>query len=70
MLQNLVDDRLILDTGDYFSFAATLRTDRHVDVEHALQVLRSVHSLVVVFWCFFFALWRGSLPRLAGVTST
>jgi hypothetical protein len=36
-----------------------------------LQALRPVHGLVVVFWCFFFALWRERpLPRLAGGTST
>lgn len=45
MLKDLVDDRLILDTGDYLGYASALRADRHIDVEHALQALRPGHGL-------------------------
>jgi hypothetical protein len=31
VLQNLVDDHLILDTGYHLGFATALRTDRHID---------------------------------------
>jgi len=60
MLQNLVDDRLILDTGYHPGFASALLAERNVDVEHALQPLCPGHGLAVVFWCFFFALWIGA----------
>ena len=52
MLKDLVDDRLILDTGNHFGFASALRADRHIDVEHAFEALRPGHGLVTLFWCF------------------
>jgi hypothetical protein len=45
-MKDLVDDRLILDTGDYLGFTTALLTDRYVNVEHTLQALRPAHRLV------------------------
>ena len=36
MVQNLVDDRLVFDTSNHPGLTATLRADRHVDVEHTV----------------------------------
>ena len=48
MGQNLVDDLLILDTGNLFGVASTFRADGYVYVEHALQALRPGHGLVAL----------------------
>ena len=40
MGQNRIDDRLVLDTGDYPGFAPALRADRYIDIKHPLQALR------------------------------
>ncbi len=54
MLQNLVDDRLILDAsvrriGNHLGFASALRADRYIDVEYSLQALRPGHGLMALF---------------------
>lgn len=54
MLKNLVDDHLILDAGDHFSFASALQTDRYIDVEYPLQTLRPGHGLMSLFWRLVF----------------
>lgn len=52
MLNDLVDDRMILDTGNHIGFASALRADRHIDAEHAFEALRPGHGLVTLFGCF------------------
>jgi hypothetical protein len=39
MIEYLVNNRLILDTGDYLGFACALLADRDVNIEHTLQAL-------------------------------
>ena len=34
MVENLIDDRLILDAGDYLGLTAALGADRHTDVAY------------------------------------
>ena len=51
MLKDLVDDRLILDTGDYLGFASALWADRHIDIEYPFEALRPGHRLAALFWC-------------------
>ena len=36
----------------HLGFTAAFRTDRHIDIEYALQALRPSHGLVLLFWCF------------------
>jgi hypothetical protein len=55
MLQYLVDDLLILDTGNHLGFTFAFRTDRHVDVEHPLQALR-LYALGYRSWPYAVAL--------------
>ena len=51
MLKDLVDDRLILDTGDYLGLTSALWADRHIDIEHPFEALRPGHRLAALFWC-------------------
>jgi hypothetical protein len=39
---------------------AAFRTDRHIDIEYALQALRPSHGLVLLFWCFIFVSLSGT----------
>jgi hypothetical protein len=48
MIQDLVDDRLILDTGDYLGFASALLAGRYVNIEHTLQAPRPSHGPVAL----------------------
>jgi hypothetical protein len=52
MLQNLVDDHLIFDTGNPLGLTLALRADRHIDVEYPLQALYPSHGLVTLFGGF------------------
>ncbi len=49
MLENLVDDRLILDAGDHPGLTATPWADQHIDVKYPFQTLRPSHSLAALF---------------------
>lgn len=51
MIENLVDDRLILDAGDHLGLTATSWADRHNDVEYPLETLCPDHGLVTLFGC-------------------
>jgi hypothetical protein len=48
MIEYLVNNRLILDTGDYLGFACALLADRDVNIEHTLQALRPSHGPVAL----------------------
>ena len=54
MSQYLVDDRLILNTGDHPGVTSARRAHRDIDVEHAFQALRPGHGLVALCGCFVF----------------
>ncbi len=62
MLKDLVDDRLILDTGNHFGFTCALRANRHIDVEHAFEALCPGHGLVTLFWWFILFRLRWVAP--------
>lgn len=51
MVENLVNDSLVLDTGDRLGFTATLWAHRYVDIEHPFQALCPGHGLVALFGC-------------------
>jgi hypothetical protein len=67
MIQYLVDDRLIIDTGDYLGFTSALLADRYIKVEHTLQALRPGHRLVPLLRSLIITLMRlGTLATFAG----
>jgi len=39
VLQDLVDDGLILNTGYHLGFTTALRTNRYIDLEHLFETL-------------------------------
>ena len=57
-MKDLVDDRLILDTGDYLDFASALLADRDVNIEHTLQALRPSHGPVALLRSLTITLMR------------
>jgi hypothetical protein len=66
-MKDLVDDRLILDTGDYLGFTSALLADRHVNVEHTLQALRPTYRLVPLLRSLIITLMRlGTFATFAG----
>jgi len=60
VVEYLVDDGLILDAGNHFSFAATLLANRHIDVEYPFQALYPGHGLVALLGCFVFVFLSGA----------
>jgi hypothetical protein len=52
VIKDLVDDRLILDTGDYLGIPSTLLADRYINIEHTYQALRPSHRAVTLCGCF------------------
>jgi hypothetical protein len=60
VVENLVDDRLILDAGNHFGFASALWTNRYIYIEYPLQALCPGHGLVPLFGCFVFVFLSGA----------
>jgi hypothetical protein len=65
--KDLVNDRLILDTGDYLGFASALLAGRYVNIEHSLQALRPSHGPVARLRSLIITLmWLGSFATFGG----
>jgi membrane protease YdiL (CAAX protease family) len=67
VVENLVDDRLILDAGNHFGFASALWTNRYIYIEHPLQALCPGHRLVPLLRSLIITLmWLGSFATFGG----
>jgi len=50
--QYLVNDSLVLNRSNHSGVAATLWTERYIDIEYTFQALRPGDGLMPLFGCF------------------